>query len=194
MNGKLIVLYGVNNIGKSTQQRRLAEALQQRGHEAVLRKSPNYDSQSGKLINGFLREGKPVGSKTELQLWMAINMHQDKGPIQELCSQGKSVVLEDYWGTTIAWGVAQDVPRELLDIMVSGLPAPDVSILLHGKRFLKAREAGHIHESNPERANRVSKELLALADEFGWHKIDANQSVDEVYRAIMTVAEKELGL
>ncbi len=49
--GRFIVLYGVNNIGKSTQLALLVSALAAEGRTVERRKSPNYELPSGKVIN-----------------------------------------------------------------------------------------------------------------------------------------------
>lgn len=192
MKGNLVVLYGVNNIGKTTQQELLLKALGEQGHQVVERKSPNYDLASGTLINSLLRSGEQKVPPAELQLWMAVNMHQDKPPISALLDEGKTVILEDYWGTTLAWGLAHGVPREKLDTMVTGLPAPDIAILLDGERFLESKEEGHIHESDDELAGRVVGHLKNLAKEYRWDVVTANQPIDKVHQDIIKVVQTKV--
>lgn len=184
--GRLIVLYGVNNIGKSTQVDLLVEALQQEGQAVERRKSPNYERPSGQIINAILREGREASAQ-ELQEWQAINMHQDQPSMKEAVEAGMIVVSEDYWGTTIAWGLGHGLLREDLDAMVGGLRTPDVAILMHGQRFTDAKESGHKHEENDDLTERVQQIHLELADEFGWHMVDANRSKEAVHQYIMEI-------
>lgn len=184
--GRLIVLYGVNNLGKSTQVSLLTTALAAEGQAVERRKSPNYELPSGQVINSILRDGREHHGQ-ELQLWNALNFHQDEPTITGTLESGADLVSEDYWGTTIAWGLGHGVPREDLDAMIAGLRTPDVAILLHGRRFTDAKEAGHMHEEDDELTERVQRLHLELADEFGWHKVNANQPQEVVHAQIMEV-------
>ena len=57
--GLFIVIYGINNIGKSTQATMLADALTASGLKAEYLKYPIYDlSPTGPQINEILRSGK----------------------------------------------------------------------------------------------------------------------------------------
>ena len=189
--GQLIVLYGVNNLGKSTQVDLLVDALSEAGVDVVRRKSPNYESLSGKQINAILREGKEASSE-ELQLWQAVNMHQDQRFISENIENGRVVISEDYWGTTLAWGLGCGVSREELDAMTDGLRPPDITVLLHGERFLDSTEKGHRHEENDDLTDRVQQHHLELAEEFGWNKVSANQAIDDVHKEIMAIVQGNL--
>ncbi|MBI4149173.1 hypothetical protein HY491_01875 [Candidatus Woesearchaeota archaeon] len=53
--GSFIVLYGINNIGKTTQARRLVAHLRKQGRHVTYFKSPNYQPSFGRLINSILR-------------------------------------------------------------------------------------------------------------------------------------------
>jgi thymidylate kinase len=189
--GTFIVLYGVNNLGKSTQLTLLETALAARGETIMRRKSPNYELLSGRIINAILREGR-VAENQELQQWQAINMHQEQQVITAALEAGTTVVSEDYWGTTLAWGLGQGLTREDLDAMVDGLRPPDVSILLHGERFIDSTEAGHRHETNSELTDRVQRIHLELADELGWHMVNANQTKAEIHAQIMSLIKQEV--
>src|SRR3989338_8946250 len=68
MTGKLIVIYGGNNSGKTTQAKLLVDWLKKEGKKVTYLKYPIYDSPTGKRINGILREGKEKNiSETEFQ-------------------------------------------------------------------------------------------------------------------------------
>lgn len=186
MSGQFIALYGVNNIGKSTQISLLVSALAAEGRPVEQRKSPNYELPSGKIINAILREGRQAAAQ-ELQQWQAINMLHDQVSLREALDGGTTVVSEDYWGTTLAWGLGHGLERADLDAMVAGLRTPDVAILMHGQRFTGAKEAGHMHEQNDDLTERVQRFHLELAEEFGWRKVDANRPKETVHQEIMEI-------
>ena len=76
--GKLIVLYGINNIGKTTQTNLLVDRLLASGKEASRAKAPLYNMKpSGPMINEYLREDNPQKlSPREAQMLYAFNRIQ----------------------------------------------------------------------------------------------------------------------
>lgn len=187
---RLIVLYGINNLGKSTQLPLLEQALAEAGEQVKSLKYPNYTNRTGDLLNTVIRAKEQTISPTELQLWQTVNKYEDLTEQQELRRSGTTLLLENYWGTTLAVGLTQGVPRSVLNSMIAGLPDPDLSILLHGKRFLEGREETHVFEQDHQALEVMQRHFLKLADEFGWHKVNANQSVEAVHRAIRQVVDR----
>ena len=55
MDGKFIVFYGINSLGKSTQAEILIDRLEKNGRKAEYLKYPVYELQTGKEINKVLR-------------------------------------------------------------------------------------------------------------------------------------------
>jgi thymidylate kinase len=194
--GRLIVLYGPNNLGKSTQLDLLENDWKTIGRPYVRIKYPIYTSETGILINRVLREDKDgnrlkMGDE-ELQYWFAENRLQFQPTLLELLEQG-DVLAEDYKGTGFAWGLTKGVSRELLDLFNTGLLDPDIAILLDGeKRFSSGIEKGHRHETAGEdiweKNRRIHQELAA---EFGWEVVNANESIEAVHENILaTIAKK----
>lgn len=184
--GKLIVLYGINNLGKSTQAKLLVEMIKAHGKPAEYLKYPAYDViPSGVLINDFLRKGNfHQLSPREAQIVYALNRSQVEPGIVRKLEAGIHVVAEDYTGTGIAWGIGAGVNEEFLKFINSHLLKEDVAILMDGERFIEAREAGHHHEKNDELTERVRGIHRRLGDEYGWHVVDANQPIEAVQQAI----------
>ena len=68
VKGLLIVIYGANNIGKTTQAKKLVDWLSEQGYPSEYLKYPVYHSSTGKRISSILREGKePDISETDFQ-------------------------------------------------------------------------------------------------------------------------------
>ncbi|XP_058292375.1 thymidylate kinase isoform X4 [Hylobates moloch] len=58
--GALIVLEGVDRAGKSTQSRKLVEALCAAGHRAELLRFPERSTEIGKLLSSYLQKKSDV--------------------------------------------------------------------------------------------------------------------------------------
>jgi thymidylate kinase len=188
--GKFIVIYGANNLGKSTQVDQLVEKLQKRGIRVKKIKYPIYDlEQTGPRINAALREGLPMTDR-ELQKEFSQNRRDFEPQLVELLKQGWWVVGEDYTGTGVAWGVTHDIPLEEMEKMNEGLLQEDIGILMDGKRFILGKEKGHRHEDGAdwEKARSVHQDL---AKRYGWKSVKANQSIKKVSGDIWKVVESE---
>jgi len=179
----IIAVYGVNNIGKTTQTQLLRNRLEDKFNDDVeYFKFPAYNIlPSGPVINGYLREGNPFRlSAREFQLLQVQNRFEFWANNSEIISLSKVSVFEDYTGTGIAWGIGSGVDRDFLININSGLPKEDVSILLDGDRFIEAREEHHLHETNDALTEKVRKAHIELAEYFNWDIVDANQSINHV--------------
>jgi thymidylate kinase len=106
--GKFIVIYGINNLGKTTQAKMLVEKLKLHGLAAEYIKYPIYSiTPSGQILNNYLRNNNPSRlSPREIQIIYAFNRHQYEKILLQKLAQGVNIVAEDYTGTGIAWGMA----------------------------------------------------------------------------------------
>jgi thymidylate kinase len=186
--GKFIVLYGINNLGKSTQAKLLVENLQAQGHQAVYMKYPVYDlAPSGHLLNEYLREGNPHQlSSREAQLIYAMNRYQYEPNLKNLLDSGVTVIAEDYKGTGIAWGMGGGVDKHFLMTVNSNLLEEDLAFLFQGERFTEGIEDNHKHEQDNELTQTVQKAHQELAGNFGWIHIDANRDKETIQQELLT--------
>lgn len=182
----LITLYGINNIGKTTQALRLTEHLKNAGYDAVYVKYPVYDVEpSGTFLNKFLRSGKAQEiSEEELQMWFTINRYQFEPVLRDWLKSGKIVVAEDYIGTGIAWGTVKGASTKWLETVNSHLIKEDLPILLDGERHLSAKENSHLHESNDEFMMRSRQVHLELCEKYAWIKIPVSGTKEETENLI----------
>ncbi len=187
MKGKLIALYGINNIGKTTQAELLRDALIEAGFDAEYVKYPRYDIQpSGPYINSILREGKEA-SVEELQLWFTLNRHQVQEELTTKLSEGKMIIAEDYTGTGIAWGSVYDADEAWLKEINRFLQIEDLAILMTGARYLAGVEENHKNETNNEAVDKAITIHEKLGKEYGWKNVNASGTIEEVHDEIMEI-------
>ncbi|HLC89890.1 MAG TPA: hypothetical protein VJG65_02935 [Patescibacteria group bacterium] len=196
MNGKFIVLYGSNNLGKSTQAKLLVTNLIKHGFPAEYLKYPIYDlAPTGQQINKILRGGGTQKiSELELQNLYAQNRRDFQPTVAKKLNQGIHLVAEDYIGTGLAWGVTKGAPLEDLEKQNKGLLKENLAILLDGERFLDGKEKNHLHESSDELMTKNRQVHLDLAKKYGWQMIDANQPIEKVQQDIWRLVSNELGI
>ena len=192
--GKFIVFYGINNLGKTTQAKKLIERLKEQGYEAEYLKYGIYDLEpSGPILNDYLREGNPFNlSSREFQIFQALNRTQFESTLKQKLESGIIVVAEDYTGTGIAWGMGGGVDKDFLEKINSHLLKEDLAILFDGDRFMEGVEDGHKHETDNEFTNKVRKIHLELGEEYGWTKINANDGIDAIHEKIWDLTQKKI--
>ncbi len=204
--GKFIAIYGINNLGKTTQAQMLVRRINessQNGVDCIYLKYPLYDLvPTGPVINDYLRSGNPLRlSPQTFQVLNVLNRNQFDGIVRAhltLTQTDESdrfthIVAEDYIGTGIAWGVGAGVDEEFLIELNTHLVNPDIAFLFDGKRFDEGREEGHTHESNDDLTERVRLIHLDLARKFGWHVVNANRPREIIHEEIWSKVEPLLG-
>lgn len=184
--GKFIVIYGINNLGKTTQAKMLVDKLKFSGLKAEYLKYPIYDlAPSGIILNNYLRQDNFYNlTPREVQIIYAFNRIQFEKNLRQKLSQGICLVAEDYTGTGIAWGLAAGLNENFLKYLNSCLLKEDLAFLFDGKRFLKSIEYNHQHEKNDQLITRARIAHLRLGYELGWIIINANQSIKQIHDQI----------
>lgn len=194
MKGKLIVLYGINNLGKTTQAKLTVEELKKQGIQAEYLKYATYDLEpSGMIINDYFRNGDPYKlSARELQIMQAFNRTQYEPILKSKLEQGIWIVAEDYTQTGIAWGAGNGIDKEFLERINSHLLKEDLVFFFEGERFKGAIEKGHQHENNEELTQKVKLVHEELAKKHNWISINANESIESIQKAVQTIIKQKL--
>lgn len=189
--GKLIVIYGGNNSGKTTQAKLLIDWLKKEGKKAAYLKYPIYDSQTGKRINGILREGKEKNiSETEFQELYYQNRREFEPQLKKMLNDEMIVIAEDYIGTSLAWGSAKGADYAYLKKLNAGLVQEDIAILLDGARFSDGREKGHLHEENDALMEAVRLRHQKIGKELGWLFVNASRKKEDVFNDVIAAVKK----
>ena len=189
--GKLIVFYGTNNLGKSTQAKILVEKLNSLNFPTEYLKYPLYDlAPSGKLLNDYLRNNNPHQlTAREAQIIYTLNRTQYQNEIIKKLEDGVNIIAEDYTGTGIAWGVGAGIDQDFLEEINNHLIKEDLAILFDGERFKNSIENNHKHEKDEEFSKRVRQIHLELGKKFDWIKINANLTIEEISQQIFDIVK-----
>lgn len=192
--GKFIVLYGINNLGKTTQAKLLVNWLQSLGYQAEYLKYAVYDLKpSGPLLNAYLREGNPRRLSVEdFQFLQVLNRTQYEPILLSKLESGTWIIAEDYVGTGIAWGVGAGMYQDFLEELNSHLLKEDLAFFFDGKRFASGIEKIHQHEQNDVLTQKVRTVHQTLAKKLDWIPINANQSIEEIQTQLQTLVKQKL--
>lgn len=195
--GKLIAIYGVNGIGKTTQVELLVEFLRSKGKNASRLKYPIYDLEpEGPFLYKYLRDSKfrkkNELTTDELQKKYVDNRKRYQKKLIKRLEKGEWIVAEDYVGTGIAWGLTWGGNFEYLEKINRNLVVPDFCILMHGERFLTAVEKDHRNEVDAERITLSRNFHMLLAHKNGWSIVNANRKKEKVRRDMGKLIEQIL--
>ncbi|MBQ7542031.1 MAG: deoxynucleoside kinase [Clostridia bacterium] len=200
MQGKLIVLEGLDGSGKSTQLESLAKRLAADGRAVRKIKLPDYDDPSSTLVRMYL--GGEFGSDPGAVNAYAASAFYAVDRAANYLRKWKddyaagTVILADRYTTSNAYHQLQKLPRAQWDAYLSwledfeyvklDLPKPDcvvyldmpidVSQRLMTRRYSGDEEKKDIHEANISYLRSCRTAALYAAEKLGWLIIDCAQN------------------
>jgi dTMP kinase len=192
--GRFIALEGGEGVGKSTQLKRLAEALRARGLDVVETREPGGSRGAERIRELLLGKSEEWGPRAEALLFAAARTdHVDK-IIRPALDRGKWVVSDRFIDSSLAyqggaWGLGIDAVRRINAFGI-GDCIPDRTLVLAmendaGADRAKARDqegADRIGGRSADYHRRVNEAFRQIAaDEPGRVQlVDASGSIDEV--------------
>ena len=207
MRGRFITFEGGEGCGKSTQVKRLAEALEASGREVVVTREPG-GTRLAELVRSLLKDERedPPCDRSELLLFLAARAQLVRNVIRPALAAGKWVVCDRFSDSTFAYqGYGRGLPLDELRLMngfaCDGL-TPDLTLLLDVRpevareRMRRREEATNTSADRIEQAGdgfhdrlRAGFMELAAADPGRIKVIDANGTPDEVWEKVRQAVE-----
>jgi dTMP kinase len=184
--GLFVTIEGIDRSGKSTQARRLAEAL---GDDALLVREPG-GTPAGERIRDLLKDPAiELDPRSEALLFAAARAELVAAVIRPALANGKVVISDRYLDSSLAYqgharGLGEAEVRHINEWATAGLE-PDLTILLRIDPAIAAARAGEADRFEDEGLGlqqRVADayEQLAAAKPVRWKAIDAARDEDEV--------------
>ena len=202
MNGKLIVIEGLDGSGKATQAQKLFEKLKEQGKQIIKVSFPDYNSNSSALVKMYLN-GEFGSDPNQVNPYAASSFYA----IDRFASYTKNwknfyldggTVIADRYTTSNAIHQCAKLPKEQWKDFINwlfhyeyellGIPKPyrtlylrvdpEVSQKLMTKRYQGNEERKDIHESDLECLRRSREAADYCAKELGWTLIECVQNGD----------------
>ena len=193
MPGKIIDIEGIDQSGKRTQTRLLAEDLKKEGAKVSTISYPIYKSPSGRQIQRFL-QGKQNYPATALHMLYSLNRWENQELITNLTEKSDFVIADRYYPSNLAYGVSRGLGLEWLQGLDRGLPTASLVIVLDVpvlSSFGRKWSGRDVHERDKRLLLRVGRTYRTLAKKLDWKMVDANRPIEEVHEAVWGIVRKE---
>jgi dTMP kinase len=193
--GLFVTIEGIDRSGKSTQARRLAEAL---GDDALLVREPG-GTPAGERIRDLLKDPAiELDARSEALLFAAARAELVASVIRRALDAGKVVISDRYLDSSLAYqgharGLGEDEVRRVNVWATAGLE-PDLTVLLRidpSAAAARAGEADRFEDEGLALQSRVAEayERLAAANPGRWKVIDGARDEDTVAADIAGLVE-----
>ena len=193
--GKLIVIEGLDKSGKTTQSKMLFSFYDRiyPGKVSLLN-FPDYSTRIGREIKLFLEGRVKYGNEVKHML-LSANRWEKKSEIERLREKGNIVIINRYYQSNLAYGLANDMNFEWLVNLDYGLPKEDIVIVLDIDpvvSFKRGFDNGFVpdeFEKNTNFLEKARKNYLDLAKRFNWIVIDSDSDVNSLLESITNIIE-----
>ena len=196
MPAKIIDIEGIDQSGKRTQTRLLAEDLKKEGAKVSTISYPIYKSPSGRQIQRFL-QGKQNYPATALHMLYSLNRWENQELIVKLTETADFVIADRYYPSNFAYGVSRGLSLGWLQGLDRGLPTASLVIVLDVpvlSSFGRKSTGRDVHEKDRRLLLKVRRTYGRLAKKLEWKMVDANRHVEEVHEDVWRIVRKQLGL
>lgn len=201
MEGKLIVIEGLDGSGKSTQINRLCEVMKQRGIADFKQiKLPDYENDSSVLVRMYLngdfgKKPEDVNAYAASSFYAVDRFANFKSKWKNDYENG-TIILADRYTTSNAYHQATKLDKskwneyfywlEDFEYNKLGIPKPDVVIYLDmpieiSQKMMTSRYSGDeskkdIHEANTSYLSQCRIAAKAAADAMDWYVVDCSKN------------------
>lgn len=194
--GKLICVEGIDQAGKKSQTRLLAEKLRQANHSVEVISFPDYTTPIGREIQEYLMGVRLFNSQVRQMLYAANRLERQEDIIHWL-EMGKIVIADRYTPSGLAYGLANGLNLKWMTILEQGLPPTDLVIVLDIAptiAFQRRELKGDVYERNEVFLKKVRAAYLHLAKKFDWVIINGEKPIEIVAEQVWKVVTNRLGI
>lgn len=223
MDGKLIVIEGLDGSGKSTQEELLKKRLSDSGVKVNFIKLPNYDDPACELVKEYLagRFGKKPGDVNAYAAssFFAVDRYVSYNCYWKDAYKNGEVFLADRYTTSNAYHQLTKTDKSEWDSYLSwledfeynkmGIPKPDAVIYLDmpievSQKLMTSRYNGDeskkdIHEKDVEYLNNCREAADYACKKLGWERVECSRNgeplpIEEISDSIFKYVIKALNL
>lgn len=191
----MIVFEGADRCGKTTQSQQYADFLRRTGvsvADGAPWRFPDRSTSIGGMISSYLQNKDDLDLHV-LHLLFSANRWEKAASIRENLLAGRTVILDRYVYSGIAYSVANGLPMDWCRVPDAGLPAPDVVVYMDLPQDIARQrgEYGNERYENEKMQTAVSKVFAELKTNR-WHVVDANADENTVFSRVLSTISQAL--
>ena len=190
----IIVVEGFDQAGKMTQSKLLAKFFKTKNMKSKIFSFPDYHTPIGKEIKRYL-SGRRSFPPQVIHCLLAANRWEKAEEIRNALEENNVVIMNRYYQSNLVYGTVNGLDMEWLKNLDKGLPKEDLVILLDVNptdSFSRKKERRDKFEENIEFAKKITKTYRKLAEEFGWHVVNASLHKQQVHQDIRQIVLKHI--
>jgi len=190
----LIAFEGLDQSGKETQARTLAEHLRAGGRRVETLSFPDYETPIGREIGEALAGNRDFPADV-MQLLYIANRYEWKPKIVDWLAAGAVVVCDRYLASSIAYGESQGLDPAWLAASQQYLPQPALTFVLDiaPETAVTRKQSGRDkYERDMALLGRVRGSYQRQAAQPGWRLIDGERPKPQIAAEIREVVESVL--
>ncbi len=189
--GVLIAIEGIDGSGKTTQCLLLYDALRKKNCDVLLSHEPT-EGKIGEKIRNLLKKNSDIKSQEVYELFVRDRMEHVNEKIEPALKEGKIVIIDRYFISTIAYQGASGIPiAKIINNHEKFAPMPDLVIILDIpvdeaiKRLSNKRK--DLFEKNIDFLQKVREIYLNMKKFLNTNIIiiDASRSIMDVHKEIL---------
>lgn len=193
--GVLISLEGIDGSGKSAVAGRLCRELEEKGYRALCSYEPRFEEYRN-LIRSLGEDEESV--YVEAMLFAADRLLHYSRIVRPALQEGRVVVLDRYYHSSIAYQGARGAPLEWIRMLNRFVPPPDLALYLDvdpetglGRKEGEAWDKERFQRL--ELLRRVRRIYLDLVEHGELVLVDAGRPFPEVYGEVLSLILSFLG-
>lgn len=188
--GLLIVFEGCDRSGKSTQAKKLVEALKSRKQNAKFMSFPDRRTIIGGMIGDYLQNKKNLDDHA-VHLAFSANRWEFYEEMKADLKNGTTLVVDRYAYSGVAYTTAKGYSIDWCKGPDRGLVAPDVVFYLDAPLKTIAARGGYgdeRYETNKfqEKVYNAYKEL----EDASWKLINGDRDIDDIHKEIVKLTSE----
>jgi dTMP kinase len=187
----LIAFEGLDQSGKETQARTLAEHLRAGGRRVETLSFPDYETPIGREIGEALAGHREFPADV-MQLLYIANRYEWKPNIVEWLAAGAVVVCDRYLASSIAYGESQGLDATWLAAAQQYLPQPALTFVLDiaPETAVARKQSGRDkYERDMALLARVRGSYQRQATQPGWTLVDGERPKPQIADEIRSVVD-----
>lgn len=187
----IIAFEGIDQSGKETQARKLAQRLEQEGKKVYVSGFPAYETPIGNEIRKFLQGERSFNPHTRQMLYVA-NRYEMLESLKQAMEENDYIILDRYKASGYAYGMITGLDLNWCIELEKYLPDPDYCLLFDtssAQSYERKQTGRDVYERQLDFLESVRTVYLQLAKQFGWKIIQSNKSEEELAKEVWQFVE-----